>query len=85
MLLRNVVVAALLTGGLGAVASAQSSAQQPVKLTGIEGKIELVGTGNLPPANPLAFGIAYFVVDPGVNGGVLTLPSQIRATLPLPD
>jgi hypothetical protein len=38
MLLRHVVVASLLTTGFGAVAGAQSSGQQPVKLTGIEGK-----------------------------------------------
>jgi hypothetical protein len=50
MLLRHIVITSLLTTGFIAVASAQSS----VKLTGIEAKIELVGTGKLPPANPFA-------------------------------
>jgi hypothetical protein len=54
MLLRHIIVASLLTSGLGAVASAQNSGQEPVKLTGIEGKIELVGTGKLPSAKPFA-------------------------------
>jgi hypothetical protein len=54
MLLRHIVIASLLTTAFGAVADAQSSGQQPVKMTGTEGKIDLVGTGKLPPANPFA-------------------------------
>ncbi|MGI9071643.1 MAG: hypothetical protein ACR2JB_10095 [Bryobacteraceae bacterium] len=52
MLFRQIISASLLTTAFGAVANAQSSAQQPVKLTGIETKIELIRTGKLPsPAN----------------------------------
>jgi hypothetical protein len=52
MLVRHIVVASLLTTGLGAFAHAQSSAQQTI--TGTEAKIELVSTGKLPPASPFA-------------------------------
>jgi hypothetical protein len=54
MFVRNIVITSLFTAGLGALASAQTSADQTLKVTGIEGKIELVGTGKLAPANPFA-------------------------------
>jgi hypothetical protein len=54
MVVRNVFFASLLTAGFAALASPQTSADQALKVTGIESKIELVGTGNLRPANPFA-------------------------------
>lgn len=53
MLVRHIVMS-LLIAGFGTLASPQTSAGQELKLTGIEGKVNLVGTGTLPPASPFA-------------------------------
>jgi hypothetical protein len=54
MFVRNMLITSLLTAGVARVAIAQTSADQGIKLTGIERKIELVGTGRLAPARPFA-------------------------------
>jgi hypothetical protein len=54
MFIRSIVVTSLLTAGFGALATAQSPTDQELKVTGIESKIELVGTGKLAPASPFA-------------------------------
>ncbi|MFL6351660.1 MAG: hypothetical protein ACJ74Z_07395 [Bryobacteraceae bacterium] len=53
-MLRKVVVTSTFITALAAAANAQSSVQHPLKLTGIEDKVELVGTGRLPAPSPLA-------------------------------
>jgi hypothetical protein len=54
MFLRNIVLTSLFTAGFGALANPQTSVDQGLKVTGIEGKVQLVGTGGLPPASPFA-------------------------------
>src|SRR5690242_11064973 len=51
MLFRHIISASLLTTAFGVFANAQNSVPQPVKLTGVETKIELVRTAKLPLAN----------------------------------